>query len=372
MSGKRIVIVNHVAELGGAERVLMDMLAHLDKEKFQVEMIFLSEGRLVEAAKGFGCNVHVVNSGRIRSPRDYWKSISFIRRVIRQSGAQMVVSWAPKPHFYGGVAAMLEGKPSIWWQHGVPTGTLFDKVVSRIPAEAILCPSQSVRDAQASLSPKKYVDVNYPGINKETFFYSSELRGAIRREYNIPEEAFVFAFIGRLQRWKRTDVVIEAFRTALAGRDARLLIVGGAQFGVEKDYEAELKEQVARSGLEEQVIFAGHQHQVERFISACDAVVHSSLFEPFGMVVVEAMAAGRPVLAVGKGGPAEIIRHGVDGYLYDGSAEELARFMSEVYGDRNLTRRVGDEAKKTIDSRFTARIMADRFAHVMEERMANG
>ncbi|MNC27651.1 putative glycosyltransferase EpsD [compost metagenome] len=143
-------------------------------------------------------------------------------------------------------------------------------------------------------------------------------------------------------------------------------------FGIEKEYESELKELVSRSGLEEQVIFAGHQQQVEGFISASDAVVHSSMFEPFGMVVVEAMAAGRPVLAVNNGGPAEIIRHGVDGYLYDGSSGELAHYMAQVYGDRNLTLRVGDEAKKTIDSRFTARIMADRFTHVVEERMANG
>lgn len=372
MSGKRLVIVNHVAELGGAERVLMDMLAHLDKETFQVDMIFLSEGRLVEAAKSCGCNVHVVASGRIRSPVQYWRTISFIRRVIRQSGAKMVVSWAPKPHMYGGVAAMLEGKPSIWWQHGIPTGTIFDKIVSRIPAEAILCPSNSVREAQAALSPKRYVDVNYPGINKELFFYSSEGGAAIRREYAIPGDAFVFAFIGRLQRWKRTDVVIEAFREALAGKNARLLIIGGAQFGVEKDYETELKEQVILCGLGEQVIFAGHQHEVGPFISASDAVVHSSLCEPFGMVVVEAMAAGRPVLAVGNGGPSEIIRHGVDGYLYDGSAEELAAYMAETYRDRNSTRRVGEEARRTIDSRFTARIMADRFTHVVEERMANG
>lgn len=372
MSTKRLVIVNHVAELGGAERVLMDTLLHLDKHRFAVEMIFLEEGPLVEAAGSYGLNVHVFKSGRIRSPLQYWRTISFIRKVIRQSDAEMVVSWAPKPHMYGGVAAFLEGRPSIWWQHGIPSGSVFDKLVSRIPAKAILCPSQSVRQAQSSLSPRRHVEVNYPGINKERFSYSTEIRAQIRGEYGIGDDSFVFAFIGRLQRWKRTDVVIRAFHQALLGENARLLIVGGAMFGVETDYEDELKQLVEGLELQDQVLFAGQQQHVEHFISASDAVVHSSLFEPFGMVVVEAMAAGRPVLAVDKGGPSEIIHHGIDGYLYDGSKEQLAGCMAELYGNRGQISRVGEQARQTVAARFTAGLMAQRFEHVVEERMVSG
>lgn len=380
MSIKRIVIVNHVAELGGAERVLMDTLLHLDKEAFQVDMIFLEDGRLVETARSYGIRVHMFPSGRIRSPLHYWRTISFIRRVIRESGAEMVVSWAPKPHMYGGVAAWLEGKPSIWWQHGIPSGSMFDKVVSRIPAESVLCPSQSVREAQLTLTPNRRVEVNYPGIDQNRFAYSREVRTGIRQQYGMDEEAFVFAFIGRLQRWKRADVVIEAFREAFGEQSGEapsprtrpnvyLLIVGGALFGVDTDFEDQLKGMTAEYGLERQVIFAGHQQHVEHYLSACDAVVHSSLQEPFGMVVVEAMALGRPVLAVGKGGPAEIIRHGLDGYLYDGTAEELAQYMGRLYGDRALNSSLGEQARQTVDSRFTAGLMAGRFAHVVQERM---
>lgn len=361
LDGVRLVIVNHVARMGGAERVLMNTLKHLDREKCRAEVVFLQDGPLVRETEELGYPVHVCRSGRLRNPAHFAKTVAAIRTVVRGSRAQLVVGWAPKPHMYGGLAAWLEGVPAVWWQHGVPGGSLFDRIVARVPARSVLCPSEAVSEAQRKFSGASSVQVQYPGILDEEFRLDPEVRAEVRRQYGIADSATVFAFVGRLQRWKRADVVIRAFREALAGKDARLLIVGGALFGVDTGVEDELKALVRESGLADQVIFTGHQSRVGPCLWASDAVVHSSLFEPFGMVIVEAMASGRIVLAVNKGGPAEIIRHGRNGLLYDGSEAQLAELMRRVWRSGAGFEGMRQAAVRTVHDRFTAAVMAEGF-----------
>ncbi|MDG0814423.1 glycosyltransferase [Cohnella rhizosphaerae] len=324
MSAIPIVVVNHVAALGGAERVLMNWLERVDRERIRPEIVLLEEGPMAGQIREIGLNAHVVPSGRIRQPVKFAKTVGAIREVIRRSKARLVLSWSPKPHFYGGTAAWLERVPAVWWQHGVPSGGLFDKSVSWLPARAVVCPSSVVSDAQRKVRASRQTFVQPPGIPIAKYEMDGGVRRAVRESLGLAEGTTLFSFIGRLQRWKRTDLVIRSFREALKGKDARLLIVGGALFGVDTDYEIELKRMVDTAGLSEQVHFVGHQRAIEPYLWASDVVVSSSVAEPFGMVVVEAMAAGRIVLAVDGGGPAEIVRHGVDGILYDGSGKTCA------------------------------------------------
>jgi glycosyltransferase involved in cell wall biosynthesis len=369
---ERLVVVNHVARLGGAERVLMNWLEQVDRDRYAAEIVLLEEGPLADQAEDLGFRVHVHPSGRIRNPMHYGRTVSAIRRIIRQSASELVVSWSPKPHMYGGAAAWLEKIPAVWWQHGVPSGNFFDKWVSRLPAHAVLCPSSVVADAQRKINRVKKAVALHPGIPMDNYLLDLDIRMAIRDAFGIPESAAVFAFIGRLQRWKRADAVIRAFREALKGQDAYLFIVGGAMFGVETELEDELKQMVRESDLVNQVIFVGHQSRIEPYLWASDAVVHSSMFEPFGMVILEAMAAGRIVMAVNKGGPPEIIRDGVDGILYDGSIRQLSILMSRIHADRARYERLGAAAVHTVRERFEAGVMAERIGRVLSAAMTRG
>ncbi|CAI6036776.1 glycosyltransferase [Cohnella sp. JJ-181] len=366
MSAARIVIVNHVAMLGGAERVLMNWLEQVDRARFLPELVLLEGGPMEAQVKALGFDVHVVPSGRIRQPVRFARTVGAIRRVIRGAGARLVVSWSPKPHFYGGTAAWMERIPALWWQHGVPSGGLFDKSVSLLPAQAVVCPSTIVSEAQRKVRASRPTFVQPPGIPVADYEMNAGTRRAIRESLGIGDRTTVFAFIGRLQRWKRTDMVIRAFRQALRGQDARLLIVGGALFGVDADFEEELKRLVQDAGLAERVHFVGHQSRIEPYLWASDVVISSSASEPFGMVVVEAMAAGRIVLAVDAGGPAEIVRSGRDGILYDGSEEDLARWMGRISADPQSFEALGDAALARARGTYAARAMSDRFEGFLE------
>ncbi|MDI4644161.1 glycosyltransferase [Cohnella hashimotonis] len=371
MSAIPVVVVNHVAALGGAERVLMNWLERVDRERFRPEIVLLDEGPMAAQISELGLNVHVIPSGRIRQPIRFSRTVGAIRQVIRHSKARIVVSWSPKPHFYGGTAAWIEKVPAIWWQHGVPSGGLFDKSVSWLPAKAVVCPSSVISDAQRKVWAPRPTFVQPPGIPIATYEADSEIRRSVRASFGLADSTTLFSFIGRLQRWKRTDMVIRSFHNALKGKDAQLLIVGGALFGVDGDFEDELKRMVATAGLSGQVHFVGHQSRIEPYLWASDVVVSSSISEPFGMVVVEAMAAGRIVLAVNSGGPAEIVRDGVNGILYDGSEDDLSRWMARIVSSRGTYEKIGTAAASRAREAYASQVMSERFGELLERSLSS-
>ncbi len=166
-----------------------------------------------------------------------------------------------------------------------------------------------------------------------------------RTALKLPVAGALIGIFGRLQAWKGMHVLIDALpEIRKQYPDTRLLIVGGA-WGAEAAYEQQLHERCRALGISEQVIFAGQQKDVPLWMNACDVVVHASNREPFGMVVVEAMALGKPVVAGANGGPGEVITHGITGLL---SPFENAAMLSDAVlrflKDPAFARRVGDAA----------------------------
>jgi len=182
--------------------------------------------------------------------------------------------------------------------------------------------------------------------------------------------------VGRLAPWKGQHVFLEAFARAFpaggAGADegtrsAEALLVGSALFG-EDDYVAALHAQVADLGLEGRVRFTGFVDDVAALLAEVDVVVHASVVaEPFGQVVVEAMAAGRPVIASDLGGPAEVVTDGVDGLLSPaGDADALAACLVRLADDAGLRLRLGRAAAATAHA-YEPAVVAPRLVAVLAQ-----
>jgi glycosyltransferase involved in cell wall biosynthesis len=140
-------------------------------------------------------------------------------------------------------------------------------------------------------------------------------------------------------------VVLDAFAQAFADGPQRCLVIGSALFG-EDEYAAALRERATRLGISDQVVFSGFRDDVEVEIDALHVLVHASTIpEPFGQVIVEGMAAGRPVVATDHGGPAEIISHDRNGLLYPaGDVRTLSAILQHLNGDPALRQRLGAAA----------------------------
>jgi glycosyltransferase involved in cell wall biosynthesis len=164
---------------------------------------------------------------------------------------------------------------------------------------------------------------------------------------------FRVGVVGRLCRWKGQHVFLDAFAKAFAGSDARARLVGAPLFG-EEGYEAELRAQIDRLGLGDRVELRGHRDDIAAELADLDVVVHcSTVPEPFGQVVVEAMGVGRPVIASAAGGPLEVVTDGITGLLTPpGDAGALAGAMARLAEDPALGARLV-EAARDVPPRFS-------------------
>lgn len=151
----------------------------------------------------------------------------------------------------------------------------------------------------------------------------------------------------------------------------RAVIVGEVYPGYENVREA-LFEKVKALGLGDVVSFLGHRDDAEAIFNAADIVVSpTTLPEPFGLVVVEAMAARRPVIATGVGGPAEIIEDGVSGILIPTNKPAVfADRLEELIKDRELRARIGAAARQRVEKAFLAEAFDREFRRCCESLFA--
>jgi glycosyltransferase involved in cell wall biosynthesis len=196
---------------------------------------------------------------------------------------------------------------------------------------------------QAKLAPRRAVRVVHPGIELERF--DAALLPApreARARLGLPQDRPLVGIVGRLQHWKGMHVLIAAM-AQLPG--AHCVVVGGTH-DLEPGYRAQLERQIAALGLGRSVALAGMQNDVGLWMQAMDVVVHASDREPFGIVILEAMALAKPVVAGSEGGPREIIRDGVDGLLTPfGDHDALARAIRRYLDDPGFAHTTGKAAR---------------------------
>lgn len=204
------------------------------------------------------------------------------------------------------------------------------------------------------------------GVDAESVIVERDL--TLRRQLASDDEAILF-FVGRLVFEKGVDVLLQAFRYLLAVRPATKLVIAG-----KGPIQADLEEMARQLGIADRVHFAGYVDAKtrNRFLSISDAAIFPSRYEPFGIVALEAMAAGVPVVAGNVGGLREIIADGEDGWLVaPGDAGALSATLYTLLDDAARARRMTEAAKRKVAETYTwasvAKQTASLYSKVLEE-----
>ena len=360
---------------GGSE-VMLDHLVRFGGEEVEYHVLFFDDGPMVDAFRQAGVSVSVLDAGRLRDPLRFVRTVLRIRRYAAAWGADAVLSWAAKPHLYASPAAASLGVPALWYQLGDPSQFhLLDRVATALPTAAVLACSAEMARAQRALRPTRPTRVVYPSVDLGRFDPDALLSPAeARRTLGLPEAGPLVGIVGRLQRWKGMHTLVEAMPAVLERHpDVHAVVVGG-RHDFEPDYEDVLRAQVAALGLQDRFHIAGYQADVPLWMQAFDVVVHASDREPFGIVVIEAMALAKPVVVGAEGGPAEIVTPGVDGLLAGfedapALAAALDRFLSDPDGAARMATAARARALEFSPERF-ARTVADAVHEVAGPRAA--
>jgi len=366
---KVAVIMPLAEQRGGAELALLNLMQQGRGVGIEWLVIFLRHGPMVGQVAQLGIATQVIDAGRLRQPHRFGITVLMIARLARREKVQLIFGWMGIAQLYGGAAAWFSGIPAAWFQHGIPLDrNWIDRMATCLPAVGILTCSQAVADAQAQISPKRSLRVVYPGGELDRF--KPELLPSsqeAKRRLGLPTEGPIIGIVGRLQRWKGMHVLIEAIPEILRTHPEAHCVVVGGDHAQEPEYPALLRERICTLGLEDKVTLAGFQNNIPEWMQAMDVIVHASDHEPFGIVVIEAMALGKPVVAGNAAGPTEIITDGVDGLLSPyGDSPALAQAVLRYLGDPEFARRIGAAARVRAQE-FSTQQYAQNFVGTVQE-----
>ena len=364
MKTKIVFTVPWGERLGGAENILWIFLQHVDRRAIEPIVWFFAPGRFEREVAAEGIRTVVLPAGRLRHARSAVRVVRLLARLLRHEKPDLLVNWSSKTHLYGAPAAALarmEGRV-VWWQHGMPKHHWMDRLATLFPAEAVGCWSHASAAAQQLHKPRRRTFVVHPGIEPPSALRDDQ-RVRVRESLEIPTDTPVVGIVGRLQPWKGQDRVIRAL-AVLRERGFSLhgLIVGGNAYDLSPDYEPYLHELVDELCLSDIVTFTGQVPDASAYIRAMDVLVNASTDEPFGLVIVEAMALGTPVVAVASAGPTEIIESRESGLLIPTSGDhDIADGVATLLTNPELMRQITTRAQQRFRTHFTADRMTERF-----------
>jgi len=190
----------------------------------------------------------------------------------------------------------------------------------------------------------------------EKFFLDSSAGRQKREELSLGEAEVVIGIVGQITPRKGQLELLRAFAQALSEEPSiTLLVVGAPLFNGDGLYEENLRTAVRGLGIEHKVRMLGARGDVASIMQALDLLVINSSAEPFGLVAVEAMASGTPVLATATGGLAEIIEHNQNGWLVPfGDEKALAAALVSLARQPALRHRLAEQGEKSATLRFSA------------------
>jgi glycosyltransferase involved in cell wall biosynthesis len=365
----RVLFVAPVAVEGGAGQVLLNLVTEAPHGGYEPHVVWLEDGPLVGELARLGGDGTLLPAGRLRSPVADVRTFRALLALIRRIGPSLVFATEAKGHVYSALPAKRAGLPALWRQPSRPSArSPIDMIATALPAECVVVASEDVAAAQRALPFGPPIRVVPPGIDPERYAAGDGHR--LRIQHGLSSDCVVVGIVGRLQPWKGQDIFLRA--AALVARvrpEVRYALIGGAEMGWEEgDFPGELKRLAQSLGLTERVVFTGQTQEVPHWLGALDICVNVSDREPFGLVILEAMAAGTPVIAVAAGGPAEIIEHGETGVLLARrTPEALARALLGLVAAPAERRRLSDNALLVVRTRYSSTRMAADVGELMRQ-----
>src|SRR3989338_8234708 len=352
----RILYVIWSLDLGGAEQVVMNLVRHIDRAKFEPVVCCLNQkGRYGADIEQSGTKVIELN----KLPKLDPFIISKLMRVMKEEKIDLVHTHLFTSNLWGRLAAFFAGVPVVSTEHNMDSWKRFyhwlvDSILVRVTRKMIFV-SEQVRNyyEQKLGALKDKSAVLYNGININQFAAKVD-RADILREFGIAKDANVIGIVGRLVPQKGHGVFIEMiFNLRQKGVNAVGLIIGDGEL------RKELEKMRDDLKLKDFILFTGFRKDIDRLYVAMDVLVMTSTREGFPMTLLEAMAAGVPVVAADVGGVKECVTNGENGVLIDSAiAQDYADRVAELIDRIELRLKFIESGKRRVEREFSVSNMA--------------
>ena len=355
------VHVQHVLlslEPGGLENGVVNVVNGLDPAQFRSSICCLkSSGPFAARIQRGDVQVHSMGHDRGND----WRLPLRLARLFRATGTDIVHTRNAEAFFYAGIGARLAGIPVLLHSEH---GRTFDDRAMRLYAQRLLsrwahgifAVSGQLRDdlvRYVGLRPSQ-VDVLHNGVDQGRFGRAD--RDVARRLLGLDPATLVVGSVGRLVAVKNYALLLRAF-AALRRDDAVLLLAG------EGPERASLQQLAQGLGVASRTRLLGHREDVPTVLATLDVFALSSRSEGMSNTLLEAMAAGLPIVATRVGGNPEIVRDGVDGLLADDDdAQAFAGALRDLAEQPERRAAMGASGRDRVATEFSIEAMVDRYA----------
>ncbi len=311
---------------------------HILQEVDGGKRLFLPWWSLEYRLSATRCTLRYINT--LRSTRFHWIPIHNIVHLIEKWKID-IVHTNTSLNIQGAIAARITGKPHLWHIREVigpdrlfrfpPPFSLIKKIFYGLSTRVVFNSKESASALDGPSHKKAIVLPN--AIPLESFVDpDARKRGlAFRRKLGLNDDNIMVGMIANLTSPKHQDLFIQAAETLAAQNSNTRFVIIGAIPEPTTAHAQEILNLVAKSQVRDQIILAGFQEDVPAVVHAMDIMLHTSIDESFGRVIIEAMAAGKPVVCFRSGGPQHIVQHGITGYMAEtGKVEQLVSFTEEL------------------------------------------
>ena len=224
------------------------------------------------------------------------------------------------------------------------------------------------RVMEKTVVPKDKIHIITRGIELDRYLHNRPSREDARKQLNLPLDLPIVGIIGRLDPLKGQHVVINAAtRVHLDGHKLHVAVIGAKTHGEETGYEQELRNLVMEAGLQDYVHFRPHQKRAEFAYAALDIFVLATKSETYGMVVIEAMATGLPVIATRDGGVMDLIDDEHNGLLYTPMDDaELAKCLLRYLQNPTFATRMAIQAEQDALNKYSHEKQCEGWERVID------
>ncbi len=368
MRHRKIALVASALGTGGVERQLLTLAQHMDRERFQVELIALQGGGSLDGeARALGIAIWCAGVTRGFD----LAAILRLRHHLVDEGVEVVLAanqyatlilrlaitgMARRPRllsaFHSSPAHIGSG-----WRDRLRL-VLYRWSLRYVDGLVFVSEQQRREWRERGLAPGLPNEVIYNGVDVDHF--ASGRSRDVRAELGWGPKCFVVGLCAALRPEKRVGDLLEAALIMVRlGVPLRVLIVGdGPERGM-------VERRIDSLGLRNTVVLVGRQADVRPYIHACDAMTLVSSAEAFSIAVLEAMACGKPLVLTQVGGAAEQIEHGTSGFLLPpGQPERVARCLHDLWSS-GRARSMGESARRHVSERFSLNTMVQRYEDLL-------
>ena len=345
--------------------MVINFLERIDRSQYRPSICcYDSLGSLSQGLPEKGIGVHLLKR---RHGIDYFYPFK-LAKYLRKSKIKILHLHNPTALFYGTLAGKIAGTPCvIYTEHGRDFSSSFkvriaNRLLCRMVDKIVVvaeCGKRYLVEHEG-VNEKKIIKI-YNGIDSQKFgrVHDSKL---IRRELGLRDKQPIIGMVARLEPIKNHACLIRAMKIIVTSLPGVLLILIG-----DGRLRAELGSLAVDLGLQNNIKFLGTRYDIEDLLNILDVFVLSSFSEGLSVVLIEACATGKPIVATNVGGNAEIVEHEGNGLLVPSDQPEaLAKAIAELLTDKEKGRKMGEFGRKKFQEEFTLDGMVKRYEALYE------